>query len=427
LTNLGSATFSLGGAAPSLPETTTPSGIAGLPIAPQISSPTHPDSNKWYSNKSPKLSWSLPSDVTAVRLLVGKIPNAIPTITYTPPISSKELGNLDNGVWYFHVRFKNSAGWGDVTHFRIQIDTEPPLPFVIKFADGKETDNPRPTTFFDTTDSLSGIDYYKVKIGEGDFFLSSSEVVKSNPYTLPLQAPGKRTILVQAYDKADNLSTASEEFIIKPIDSPILINIPGELASNEILKIGGKTRYSNGEVVIWFQKENEPPKRQAVKPDDKGNFTAVLDERVSNGIYRIWAEAIDERGARSLPSEEVIVAVKPAFQQIGSWAVSVLAIVVPLVALVILLLFIGWYGWQRFRRLRNKVKKEVGRIEQMVHKAFDALREDVREGINTLEKTRNKRQLTEEEEKMLKHLKRSLDNTENIIKAEIEEIGKEVK
>ena len=40
---------------------------------------------------------------------------------------------------------------------------------VFEFIDGKETKNPKPTVVFDTTDSLSGVDYYKIKIGEGDF------------------------------------------------------------------------------------------------------------------------------------------------------------------------------------------------------------------------------------------------------------------
>ena len=106
LTNLGNADFSLGGAGPSVPEATTPSEAAGTPAAPQISSPTHPDPNKWYANNNPKFTWDVSKDITGVRLLVGKIPQAIPTVYYSPAINSKEVSNLENGVWYFHVRLK---------------------------------------------------------------------------------------------------------------------------------------------------------------------------------------------------------------------------------------------------------------------------------------------------------------------------------
>ncbi|MEA2113539.1 MAG: cohesin domain-containing protein, partial [Patescibacteria group bacterium] len=76
LASLGNASFSLGGAEPSVPEATTPSEAVGTPSAPQISSPTHPDPNKWYAASDAKFTWSLPSGVTAARLLVGKIPQA---------------------------------------------------------------------------------------------------------------------------------------------------------------------------------------------------------------------------------------------------------------------------------------------------------------------------------------------------------------
>ncbi|MBU1178870.1 cohesin domain-containing protein, partial [Patescibacteria group bacterium] len=214
LASLGNAQFSLGGAAPTVPEATTPSAVSGAPSASQISSPTHLDPNKWYAQKDAKFTWTVPSDVTGVRLLVGKLPAAIPTVTYAPAISEKEITNLTDGVWYFHVQLRNKNGWGEISHFRFQIDTQPPEPFAIKFIDGTKTENPKPAVIFDTTDSLSGIDYYKIKIGEGDFFSTTSEIMEKNPYTLPLQNPGKRSILIQAFDKADNYTTAAEEFEI---------------------------------------------------------------------------------------------------------------------------------------------------------------------------------------------------------------------
>ncbi|MBU4256969.1 hypothetical protein KKC04_00990, partial [Patescibacteria group bacterium] len=198
LTGIGNANFSIGTVQPGAPEIVTPAEIAGTPEAPVISSLTHPDPNKWYAESSAKFNWNVPKDITAVRLLVGKIPNAIPTITYTTPINSKEIADLADGIWYFSVRLKNSVGWGAVSHFRFQIDTQPPEPFAIKFIDGTKIENPKPTVIFDTTDSLSGVDYYKIKIGEGDFFFTTPEIVEKNPYTLPLQNPGKRSILVQA-------------------------------------------------------------------------------------------------------------------------------------------------------------------------------------------------------------------------------------
>ena len=426
LTSLGDAQFNLGGAVPTIPESTTLSVISGAPSAPQISSPTHPDPNEWYAKKDAKFTWPAPADVTGARLLVGKIPRAIPTVAYAPAINEKEIKDIGDGVWYFHVQLRNAKGWGEISHFRFQIDTQPPEPFAIKFIDGKETQNPRPTVIFDTTDSLSGIDYYKIKIGEGDFFVISPEIVKSNPYTLPLQAPGKRNILVQAFDKAGNYSVATEEFIISPLEPPKITEYPKELLSGGILVAKGAT-YPDSQVKIWLQKEKDDVKSFNVKSGQDGKFIFISDEKLKDGIYKIWAEVVNDRGAKSLPSEKIIIVIKrPVFFQIGSWAISLLAVIVPLVALVILLLFIIWYGWYKLSIFKKRLRKEVREAEASLHKAFDLLKDDILEQSKMLEKARNKRKLTEEEEKIAKQLKKHLDNSEKLVQKEIEDIEEEI-
>lgn len=427
LTSLGNAQFSLGGAVPSVPEATTPSTVSGTPSAPAISSPTHPDPNKWYAVKDAKFTWNVPADATGVRLLVGKIPGAIPTVLYTPAISEKEIKDLADGIYYFHVQFRNSAGWGEISHFRFQIDTVSPESFKIKFIDGKEIENPRPTVVFDTVDGLSGIDYYKIKIGGGEFNALPEEVER-NPYTLPLQAPGKKTILVQAFDKAGNYATATEEFTIKPLQAPVITEYPKELESTQALKIKGTSAYSNSQIVIWLQREKDTPRSQSVRSDESGNFTFVAEEKLRDGIYAAWAEAVDERGARSEPTEKITIAVaKQAIFRAGSWAISFLAVLVPLIALIIALLFVLWYGWRRFSSLRKRLRKEVHEAEIALHKTFDLLKEDIGEHIKLLEKTRNKRQLTEEEEKIVKQLKKDLDEAEKFVGKEIKDIERETK
>ena len=425
LTGMGDANFSIGTIQPGAPEIVTPAEIAGTPEAPVISSPTHPDPNKWYAASSAKFNWNVPKDITAVRLLVSKIPNAIPTITYTSPINSKDVSNLADGIWYFSVRLKNNAGWGAVSHFRFQIDTEPPEPFTIKFIDGNETENPRPTVVFDTTDSLSGVDYYKIKIGEGDFFSIAPEIVKNNPYTLPLQNPGKRNILIQAFDKAGNYSVATEEFTIKPLQAPVFIDYPSELASGEILKVSGESKYPNSQIIIWLQREKDEPKSFTVLSDRDGKFTFTAGEKMGEGIYRLWAEVSDGRGAKSLPSEKItIVIAKPAILRVGSWAVSLLAVVIPLVALIFTLLFIIWYGWHKFSSFRKKIRKETKEAEEALRQAFNALKEETEERVAELD---GKPDLSEREKKIYRDLKNALKISEKFIGKEIEDIEREIK
>lgn len=415
LTSLGNTQFNLGDTAPSapvVPETITPSVVSGAPSAPKISSPTHPDPNKWYSKKDAKFTWSLQNGVTAVRLLYDKSPHSPPTVLYASPIAEKEISDIKDGISYFHVQLENKSGWGGISHFRFQIDTQPPEPMAIRFIDGDETENPRPTAIFNTTDFLSGIGYYKIKIGDGDFFSVAPEIVESNPYTLHPQAPGKRTILIQAFDKAENHFAATKEFTITPLETPVFTEYPKELESGEVLTVKGESQYSNFQIILWLQREGDDPKSFTVGNGQDGKFTFTVDEKLQEGMYTLWAEVVDARGAKSLPSEKITIAVvKPVLFR-RSWTVSFLAMIVPLVALIAALLFVLWYGWQKFSRMRKRLLKEMREAESALHKAFDLLKENIREHIK--------------EEKMIKQLKRDLDNAEKRIREEIEDIEKEI-
>lgn len=415
LTSLGNAQFNLGDTAPSapaVPETITPSAVSGAPSAPKISSPTHPDPNKWYSKKDAKFTWSLPNGVTAVRLLYDKSPHSQPTVLYTSPIAEKEINDIKDGISYFHVQLENKSGWGGVSHFRFQIDTQPPEPMSIRFVDGDETENPRPVVIFSTTDSLSGIGYYTIKIGEGDFFSVAPEIVESNPYTLHPQDPGKRTILIQAFDKAENHSTATKEFTITPLETPVFTEYQKELESGEVLTVKGESRYPNAQIMMWLQREEGAPKSFTIESGQDGKFIFMADEKLQDGMYTLWAEVVDARGAKSLPTEKItITVVKPVFFR-RSWNVGFLAMIIPLIALIAALLFVLWYGWQKFLRMRKRLLKEMREAESALHKAFDILKENIREHIK--------------EEKMIKQLKRDLDNAEKRIREEIEDIEKEV-
>lgn len=434
LSSLGDALFSVNVPAtgPQAPQATTPSEITGVPLAPKISSPTHPDPEKWCADNDPEFEWSLPKGTKGVNILADKNPNTNPGIRSDGVFSSYTYEDVDDDVWYFHVRLKNAAGWGGISHFRFQVDTKPPEPFSVKFSDGKETEDPRPTITVDHKDTLSGIiGHCDIKIDEGEWIPSNYETMIEKPdeprtFRLPLQGPGKHTVLVKAFDKAGNYAVATEEFTIKPLELPTITDYPHELQSGKALIVKGST-YPGAQVVIWLQKGKDDPQSQTVQSDNNGDFTFVAGEKLQDGIYHLWAEVIDGRGARSGPTEKLTIAIEqPAVLKACSSAVSFLAVIIPLVALILLLISLLWFGWYRFSLMRRGVKKEVGEAERALHKAFDLLKEEVRDQIELLEKVKTKRKLTEEEKKIVRQLRKYLDNAEKFIRKEIEDIGKEV-
>jgi len=423
LASLGNAQFNLGGVGPAVPEATTPSAVLGAPSVPQISSPTHSDPNKWYAKKDAKFTWSVPSDAIAVRLLYDKYPNSQPKVIYEPAITEKEITDLKDGIYYFHVQLKNNKGWGEISHFRFQIDTQLPEPFEIKFIDGKETTNPRPTVIFDTTDSLSGIEYYKVKIGEGDFFAVAPEIVKSNPYTLPLQHPGKRTILVQAFDKAGNYTTAVEEFVILPIETPVITDYPQTLLPGAVLSIKG-TAAPEVKVKVYIQKDEKETRTDETKSDKEGKWSYIRTEPLEKGVYKIWVEAIDSLEAISKPSEKVIIQVNPqAFIRIGSLVIGYLTAIVTFLILISLIVFGIVWSWQKIKQKKKVLKKEINEAEKSLYVAFKTLSEEIEKQVAKMDGNPN---LSGREKKTCADLKKALKLSEQFVGKKIEDIKKEL-
>ena len=189
--------------------TPVPAPVVGVPAAPRISSSTHPDPEKWYSNNAPEFSWTVPSDVNAARLLYDKFSNSRPTVGYNTAINRKSLSDIADGAWYFHVQLHNNNGWGEISHFKFQIDTGLPENLEVVRADPQDTTNPNPKFNLRAADSLSGVDHYEAKIDHGESTRLSID--DSGYYPLPSQTPGKKQLTVRAYDQAGNYIESSPQ------------------------------------------------------------------------------------------------------------------------------------------------------------------------------------------------------------------------
>jgi len=396
----------------------------GVPQAPIVYSSTHPDPNKWYSNNDPEFSWEVPPGVTAVKLLIGHLPRAVPTVFYSPPISEKKLKDLADGVWYFHIRFKNKYGWGAILHRKVLIDTQPPESFEIKVDNGGDPTNPTPILHFKTKDSLSGVEYYEIKIGEKKTIPITAAALRHNPYKMPPHPPGKHTVVIKAVDAAGNFTLASTEVVIEPLEKPIITDCPKRINTGDTLIIKGKSLYPGAVVSIFVKKEGEDPVVNKVNTDNKGNWIYIHPTSLEKGSYQVWAQITDKRGAKSNPTEKTTFAVAlPPFLKFSKIAVDYLSIMVTLVVLIMVLIGIILYGWRRISETRKRLRKETQEVAQSLAKAFRNLREEVQEQIEYLDK---KPGLTEEEKKIRDKLQRALDISEEFISKEIRDIEKEL-
>lgn len=427
LANLGRANFSLGGATPSIPEATTPAptAILGVPGAPVIVSPTHPEPTRWYNVSTAEFGWDVPADIDQVRLLVGRIQNALPSVNYSPPISTRTIEDLSDGRWYFHAQFRNDDGWGGVSHFRFQIDTQSPDPFEITFVEELDPTDPQPIARFEAEDIPSGVDHYRVRINDGEFFEVSPEEVEGG-YQLPPQRPGSHILLVEAYDRAGNFTGTIVEFNIESIESPVITDYPTEVRSGEPLRIGGRGPVGT-EVTVWYVEGDGEPVSQKTRIRGDGAFDINLGDDFDSGIYTIWAEAIDDRGAISDPSASVKVYVGVgAFFRTITFLINAVGSLVVIIALVALVFGITWYSWRWFIMWKRRIKRDVAKTEKDIKKAFQKLKIQVRKEIRSLKRAKVTKGSTEKEDAAILRLEKMLEDSEQLLEKDVEEIKKDI-
>lgn len=425
LASLGNANYFLTTGATQAPvsaEEPETAGPGNTPGAPKISSPTHPDPEKWYSVSSAKFTWPVGQGVTASRLLFGRLPKSSPSITYTPAIDSKEIPNLENGVWYFHAQLKNAAGWGGISHFRFQIDTELPDRFEIQEIKRTDLTEPKVKFIFNAHDAVSGIDHYEIQIDDGEF--SSWKDDGNHTYETPVLGPGNHILTAKATDRAGNYLMQSKEFTVQPLEAPVITEYPPRVKSGETLAVKGRSSYPNSQVNVWLEREEDSPIQYTITSDGEGRFILETRDKLKAGQYKVWAEVVDSRGAKSNPSEKVDIAVegislfpqlKIDFSKIikaGSELAKALAVLVQLIALIVLLLIILRYAWQ------NLILPKRPRGSR-----------DVWKQIITLERVKSRPGISEEEKKVIKELESTLDKAEELVLKvkSLEERAKELK
>ena len=394
----------------------------GVPTAPKVSSSTHPDSEKWYSNNDPEFSWKLPSDVTGVSFLLYKSSIVNPGPISDGIMESKKFEDIDDGIWYFHIQLKNKYGWGEITHRKVLIDTVPPELSEIETQKDDPLD-PRPKFLFTSTDNTSGISYYEVKIGKEYSETVSAADIKEKPYQVPPQSPGKHMIEVKVFDRAGNFSSDSIEIEILPIEEPSILNYPERIRIGEILEIRGRSLPETS-VIIFIQREENVPILEEVKTDSQGDWKFVYEKALVQGRYSFWAQAKDGREALSYPTQKYFFEIGlPPFLKLGKITIEYLTTVVTLLILIVAAVVIIFYAWYRILLWRKKLKTETTEAEKALRKAFSFLRKRINEQIRMFD---SRPGLSGKERRIRDSLEDSLKIAKEIVAKEIKDIEKEL-
>ena len=262
--------------------------------------------------------------------------------------------NQADGVWYFHIRSLGDKGWSDTVHFRIQIDTLPPdtLDIVV---DSKDESEKRPMISFNANDSMSGIDYYELRIDDGEW-----EKVQS-PYIPEKITAGKHTVTVRSFDKAGNMKEGSLTIAIKQIVPPIFTK-PIENDSYKTLEsIYFEGVSEKGTTITIYLDGRELI--SGILVDENGKWQAKYLGYISSGDHEIFAIA-QRDGILSEKSKIIHITIDGSTLvifgiNIPAWGFySIVGVLIILIITLFFLIFII------FKRRKKKDEKEKN-LEQI--------------------------------------------------------------
>lgn len=392
------------------------------PAAPQVSSPTHPDSAAWYQATDATFAWSLPSGVTGVRTSLGQSANAIPDELADGVIESYTASNLPNGTSYFHVQLRNEDGWGEVARYRVSVSDEDLDGVSVALPDDVDATNPTPQLTVDMGDTVAPASHALIQI-DGQDPREQELTGATSTLQLPELDPGYHTVVVEVFDVAGNSVVKSLSFTIKAFAAPEFTEVPDTVNTTVIPVFRGTTRPDAAVEVTLRDVANDTNRTYTMTANASGTFEVIPEERLPAGVYELQAVATDARGAKSETSQPVRFAVQEAgYVAIGSWLVDVLSIVVPLVATVLLLIALLWYAWYRVRRLRQRVSRESGEVHEVVEKQFTELHTVLDDHLAKVRKSRKSKELTKAETALADSLRGTLKTAQEKIMKEVEDV-----
>jgi hypothetical protein len=396
-------------------------GLEATTTLPRIFSSTHSNENEWYSNNTPRFQWSLIKDIKEVSFVLDKNQNTTPDTISEGLLNFKNYDLIPDGIWYFHLRLGDESGWGETFHYRIQVDTNPPHPFEIIIDNAGDSTNPKPNLYFETKDDTSGIDIYKIKIGEEKFI--DLMLAQINPFPISLLRPGNYKIIVRAIDKAKNIVRTKTFLNIDPIETPE-INIWPEkyVAGEETFYIEG-TALPEVEITIFLKKNEKVIKEWQTFSNSQGEWSFSTKDLIKSGTYYLSAQAKDKRGAVSEVTIPETVEISLSGLALGPILITfkTLALIFVLISILGILIF-GFLVF-RIRQSKKILKKETKEAKESVRTSFEGLRKEIEKRIEMLD---SRPGFTEKERKVCDELKETLKVAEESVSKEIKDIEKEL-
>lgn len=190
------------------------------PGAPQISSATHSTQDIWVSRTSASFAFSAtaPAGVGGYSYLLNTSAATVPDMVSEGTATSVSFSSLADGEHYFHVRAASTGNvWGPAAHYRVRIDTQPPVSLVSVPA----TSALAAHVTMSATDARSGVAAMRYSLDAGP--------VQTSTGTMNVVGFGEHTLTYWSVDAAGNTESARHVvFEVVPRESFSVVSVQGD-------------------------------------------------------------------------------------------------------------------------------------------------------------------------------------------------------
>ncbi|MFA5127883.1 MAG: cohesin domain-containing protein [Patescibacteria group bacterium] len=330
---------------------TTPSDSTLLPKV-VVGSPTHPDQNLWYTSNDAIFSWGNPYGVKTLAVLLDKQPGTIPT-KIIPISEQRDVPNIDDGISFFHIRYRTNDGWSQTASYKVQIDSQPPYDLSIRAQN--ETDG-TVNLYYNGKDDNSGINYFEIKINDNEPVRVSNTA--GNVYQTSL-APGKYSVILTAVDKAGNHSEYKTTFDVTAVNAPQIVYFTPSVTFGHSIYARGKSAYPQAHVAITLKSAYGAVTDYEVESDRYGAFSFGSEPLNTTGDYELWASVLNVDSTKGPASEHVKIELARGSRIMNFVREKLLTCTGWILLLILLLALLAAIGWYKFLVLKLRYKTLV--------------------------------------------------------------------
>lgn len=203
--------------------------------------------------------------------------------------------------------------------------------------------------------------------------------------------------------------------------TPVIDQYPLESVAGDSVVIRGHAT-SGESIFLTLVKQGGQPVVESVSTTPDGTFALLWPAALDQGTYQLSAYAVDARGAQSNPTAPLRLAVSSQVWLgiLTSW-LTYGSLFVFLALFVLGALFVVVSLTRRLNQFRRTVTAEKKDAEDVLHMMLIRLATHVRNHIDILETTKSKRLLSDEEDALIKDLRKDITDIEKKIGKTLDE------